>query len=90
MRIFHGVKKWLEDSQGKSSAEPRVSVMTIGNFDGIHLGHQKLIQHLLQKAKAVGSGPKVVMTFLMSFMKYQKVQNYIKQNTNKTIKKRNI
>ena len=27
------------------------SVATIGSFDGLHLGHQKLLQHVLDEAK---------------------------------------
>ncbi|MDD9157278.1 bifunctional riboflavin kinase/FAD synthetase [Aliivibrio sp. S4TY2] len=37
-------------------------VMTIGNFDGVHLGHQQVLQQVKSKAKALGL-PSVVMTF---------------------------
>jgi len=37
-------------------------IVTIGTFDGVHLGHQKLIQHLLQKKKKLG-GTTVLVTF---------------------------
>ena len=37
-------------------------VLTIGNFDGVHLGHQQVIQHLVQKAKEYAL-PAVVMVF---------------------------
>lgn len=37
-------------------------VLTLGNFDGIHLGHQALLQRVVQDAKALG-GESVVLTF---------------------------
>ncbi len=36
------------------------SVVAIGNFDGVHLGHQSVLRHALEKA---GSAPLVVLTF---------------------------
>lgn len=39
------------------------SVVTIGNFDGIHLGHARLIRRTVQEAKERGV-PSVVLTFL--------------------------
>ncbi|MBI2986283.1 MAG: bifunctional riboflavin kinase/FAD synthetase [Deltaproteobacteria bacterium] len=38
------------------------SVLTLGNFDGIHLGHQALLQRVVQDAQALG-GRSVVLTF---------------------------
>jgi riboflavin kinase / FMN adenylyltransferase len=37
-------------------------VITIGNFDGVHLGHQNLIRDLAQRAARTGGTP-VVLTF---------------------------
>jgi len=37
-------------------------IVTIGNFDGLHLGHQNLIQDLAGRAEKVGGTP-VVITF---------------------------
>jgi len=37
-------------------------VMTIGNFDGVHLGHQALLNEVVTKAQRVG-GESVVLTF---------------------------
>jgi riboflavin kinase/FMN adenylyltransferase len=36
--------------------------LTVGNFDGVHLGHASLIARLVQRAREV-SGPAVVLTF---------------------------
>ena len=38
------------------------AVITIGTFDGVHMGHQKIISALVQQAKAVG-GESVIITF---------------------------
>ena len=37
-------------------------VITIGNFDGVHLGHQTLFQKVKDRSRAVG-GQSVVITF---------------------------
>ncbi|MEX2174745.1 MAG: bifunctional riboflavin kinase/FAD synthetase [Pirellulaceae bacterium] len=36
--------------------------VTIGNFDGVHRGHARIVERLLAKARAVG-GPAIVFTF---------------------------
>jgi riboflavin kinase/FMN adenylyltransferase len=38
------------------------AVITIGNFDGVHIGHQALFHTVIEKAEAVG-GTSVAMTF---------------------------
>lgn len=38
------------------------AVLTIGNFDGVHLGHREIFKKILQKAKDLG-GPACVYTF---------------------------
>lgn len=38
------------------------SIVTLGNFDGIHIGHQRLLGRLAKRAKAKGC-PSVVYTF---------------------------
>ena len=43
-------------------AEHRRCIATIGNFDGVHLGHQAVFRHLLQQAGAFGL-PATVVTF---------------------------
>ncbi len=40
----------------------RGGAVAIGNFDGVHLGHLRIVQRLLQRARAV-SGPAIVFTF---------------------------
>lgn len=41
---------------------PNGCALTIGNFDGVHLGHQTILRHLKQKAQQLGL-PTVVMLF---------------------------
>jgi riboflavin kinase / FMN adenylyltransferase len=38
------------------------AVVTIGNFDGVHIGHQALLHTVVEKAAAIG-GTSVVLTF---------------------------
>lgn len=38
------------------------TVITIGNFDGVHIGHQVLFKQVIEKARAIG-GTSVAMTF---------------------------
>ena len=40
----------------------RGSIVTIGNFDGLHLGHRMLLDHVLERARETGL-PSVVMCF---------------------------
>jgi riboflavin kinase/FMN adenylyltransferase len=43
-------------------AEARGGAAAIGNFDGVHLGHVRIVRRMLQRASEVG-GPAVVFTF---------------------------
>lgn len=40
----------------------RNAVVTIGTFDGVHMGHRQVIEHLKEEAKAIG-GETVIVTF---------------------------
>ena len=40
----------------------RDAVITIGNFDGVHIGHQALLHQVIERAEAVG-GTSIAMTF---------------------------
>lgn len=53
MQIYHHINdfKKLENA-----------VVTIGTFDGVHLGHQKIIQKLVEKAQQI-NGESVILTF---------------------------
>lgn len=51
----------LRDPLG-SDEPPRGAVLSIGNFDGIHLGHQAVLMHVVERAKSLAA-PAVAMTF---------------------------
>ena len=51
----------LRDPLGNDEP-PRGSVLSIGNFDGIHLGHQAVLRHVAERARSV-EAPAVAMTF---------------------------
>lgn len=53
MKLIRGIYN-LKASQG--------CVATIGNFDGVHLGHQKVLQQLISKAESMRM-PSTVITF---------------------------
>lgn len=43
-------------------SQAKLGAVTIGNFDGVHIGHQSLISNLICLAKKMG-GPSIVVTF---------------------------
>lgn len=46
----------------KETDLPKGCVATIGNFDGIHIGHQEIIRRVVERARAVAA-PAVLITF---------------------------
>ena len=53
MRLFHGTD---------NAAIARPTVLTLGVFDGLHLGHQLIMKTVVDRAKAIGAVP-TVLTF---------------------------
>jgi riboflavin kinase/FMN adenylyltransferase len=51
MRLFHGTV---------NAAIARPTVVTLGVFDGLHLGHQLIIQTVVERARAAGAVPTVI------------------------------
>ncbi len=58
MKLFHG----FNDASPDDAAAYRGGFVTIGNFDGVHLGHQSMIALLVQRAREANV-PAVVLTF---------------------------
>ncbi|SFV86889.1 Riboflavin kinase / FMN adenylyltransferase [hydrothermal vent metagenome] len=54
MNLIRGLHN-LKQQQG--------AVVTIGNFDGVHIGHQKIIARLIEKSKEMGV-PSVLISFM--------------------------
>lgn len=54
MQVIRGLHNLREQHRG--------CVATIGNFDGVHLGHQSVFRHLLDKGRELGL-PATVVTF---------------------------
>jgi len=51
MRLFHGT----------DNAEiQRPTVLTLGVFDGLHLGHQLIVRTVVERARAIGAVPTVI------------------------------
>jgi len=50
---------WKAKDFGRSFKNP---VLTLGNFDGVHLGHQRIFRQVIQKAHEIG-GESIAYTF---------------------------
>ena len=46
----------------RESGLPRGGVITIGNFDGMHVGHQEIVRRVVERADHLGA-PSVLLTF---------------------------
>ncbi|WP_417568317.1 bifunctional riboflavin kinase/FAD synthetase [Marinobacter sp.] len=62
MRLIRGLTNLKKLSRREDSPLANGCVATIGNFDGVHLGHKTIIDQVRSKANALGV-PSVVMIF---------------------------
>ncbi|HKP45930.1 MAG TPA: hypothetical protein VJT50_04960, partial [Pyrinomonadaceae bacterium] len=51
MRLFHGTE---------NAEIQRPTVLTLGVFDGLHLGHQLIMRTVVERARATGTVPTVI------------------------------
>ena len=54
MRLIRGLRNLRESHRG--------SVVTVGTFDGIHLGHRALIERVIEHGRRLGR-PTMMLTF---------------------------
>ncbi|HKK55756.1 bifunctional riboflavin kinase/FAD synthetase [Marinobacter sp.] len=62
MRLIRSLTNLKHFSQQPQASLANGCVATIGNFDGVHLGHQAIIDQVRERARALGV-PSVVMVF---------------------------
>jgi riboflavin kinase/FMN adenylyltransferase len=48
--LFNSADEWVE----RLGASRAGTILTIGNFDGVHVGHQKLLRDVVERAAAAG------------------------------------
>ncbi len=53
--VFNSIEEWASHS-----ADSRRTAVTVGNFDGLHLGHQKILQSVRERARAAGQRGAVI------------------------------
>ena len=68
MKVIYGI--------GKVKKTIRDAVLAIGVFDGLHLGHQKLIKAAVRRARSI-QGPAIVMTFFPHPVQVLQPRNYL-------------
>lgn len=59
--VFNSADEWME-RLGESRAG---TVLTIGNFDGVHVGHQKILRDVVERAAADGGDARVAQKELL-------------------------
>lgn len=58
LRVANSIEEW----KNQSGADAPPAVVTIGNFDGVHLGHKRILEGVLERARHT-SALAVVVTF---------------------------
>ena len=50
LQVFYSTADW----RARFAAARRKTALTVGNFDGIHLGHRRILRGVLERARAMG------------------------------------
>jgi riboflavin kinase / FMN adenylyltransferase len=53
--VFHTIEEWAAQF-----GDARRTALTVGTFDGLHVGHQKILQSVMDRARATGQRSAVV------------------------------
>jgi riboflavin kinase/FMN adenylyltransferase len=53
--VFNSIEEWTSHLR-----EARRTAISVGNFDGLHLGHQKILQSVAERARASGQRAAVI------------------------------
>ena len=53
--VFNSIEEWASQS-----GDTRRTAITVGNFDGLHLGHQKILRSVRERARAAGQRGTVI------------------------------
>ena len=56
--VLHSPEEWVSEFAADTSAvigDVRRAVLSVGNFDGMHLGHQKILRAVVERAQATGA-----------------------------------
>lgn len=56
--VLHSPEEWVDKFAAGLSAvsgDVRSAVLSVGNFDGMHLGHQKIVRGVVESARASGA-----------------------------------
>ena len=53
--VFNSIGEWEAHS-----GDARRTAFTVGNFDGLHLGHQKILHSVRERARATGMRAAVI------------------------------
>ncbi|MDX8377375.1 MAG: bifunctional riboflavin kinase/FAD synthetase [Mariprofundales bacterium] len=59
---MHIIRSWTQLAQLPDLSDLQQCALTVGNFDGVHMGHQQILAELRGHALAIG-GASVVVTF---------------------------
>jgi riboflavin kinase/FMN adenylyltransferase len=56
LRVIRGIDQWPgTGAQARTTVSPRRTALAIGNFDGVHAGHQAILRRVIEYARESGA-----------------------------------